>query len=170
MVALVRAAVESTGSDGGWLLIPDGDALRVAVLAGDPAPGAVAGRRRPVAGAAGLVSSTGQPVALLPQPTDLANVGAAGLPGPPGALVAVPCEGDGVVGVLEVGRAEPRNYTFDDLELVSLLGEIAGALLRDQLPSPPPEPLDLGNELTHLAASDPARYRDVIRALEWMLR
>jgi hypothetical protein len=74
--------------------------------------------------------------------------------------------------VLEVVRLEGREgFTFDDVEIVSLLADIAGAAIADDATSTievtPPARLSV--ELTALAAQDSQRYADVARVIDALL-
>ena len=87
-------------------------------------------------------------------------------------MLSVPCAtDDGVFGALEViDKQDGGRFTIDDVEIVTLLGGIAGAALADTSDATatviPPE--ELAGELRQLAAGDPARYASVagvVRAL-----
>jgi hypothetical protein len=85
--------------------------------------------------------------------------------------VCVPCERDGeVVGALQLVDKAAGSFTFDDVEIVTLLGTIAGAALTEAVPGlPPPAPAALGRDLERLAATDPSRYGTVASILEGLL-
>ena len=88
-------------------------------------------------------------------------------------MLAVPCLADeDVVGVLVlVDRAGGGAFTFDDVEVGSVLGGVAAAALADERPSapPPPTPAELGRRLERLAADDPERYTRVAPLLDVVL-
>lgn len=80
----------------------------------------------------------------------------------PGGVLAVPCgtrrrgtRGDGAV---EKHGCGP--FSFDDIELATLLAGIAGSVLEadDATGAKVPSPRELGDGLAHLAAADPQRY------------
>lgn len=170
--ALVDAACTATGATQGWLLATSDMGLRVLAATGGTDPGRLVGMTVAVTGARGYAVSSGQPAALRPQPTDQSNAGAGGASGVPGALLATPCGIDDIVGVLEIVRDEGgESFSFDDVEVVSLLADVAGAAIVDveasTVESTPPE--QLGTELQHLAANDAARYADVARVIDALL-
>ena len=71
---------------------------------------------------------------------------------------------------LEVVDAVNGSFTYDDVETITLLAEIAGAALAegDELAAPP-SPARLGEALASLSTTDPGRYREVARAVEALL-
>ena len=83
----------------------------------------------------------------------------------PTSVLSVPtATAAGVVGVLElVDKIGGGNFTFDDVELASLLVDIAGVALAhaEESTSSVPPPSELGGALDRLAASDPVRYAAV---------
>jgi GAF domain-containing protein len=167
--AAVDAAVDATAAGLGWLLAPDGtDLLVVAASGDDPAlAAALVGRRLPAGvGTASYALQSGQPVALS------AASGPAGgdegarwlLERDPASVVCVPCgTDDATVGVLEiVDKAGGAAFSFDDVEVVTLLAGVAGAALAEGGGAEAvPEPARLGAELTRLAQVDPGRYATV---------
>jgi GAF domain-containing protein len=170
-LALVRAAVEATGAERGWLLRIEGDALRVvAAVAPDGEAVPPPGTDRPAEGIVGFVAASGQPAAVLPRPGDLANHGAGGASGVPRSVLAAPCGATDVVGVIEVVDADAGAFSFDDVEVVSLLADIAGAALAEgDTGFHPPPPARLADGLSRLSSSDPSRYAEVARAVEALL-
>lgn len=169
-LALIRAAVEATGAARGWLLRVEDDHLAVVAAHGDPAASGRVGLLRPVAGTAGYVAASGQPAAIQTRPGDVDNVGAGGADALPSSILAAPCESGELVGVLEVVDAVNGSFTYDDVETLTLLAEIAGAALAegDELAAPP-SPARLGEALSSLSTTDPGRYREVARAVEALL-
>lgn len=165
--AAIRAAVDATGSARGWLLgIADGGFVVLAVH-GTGRAGAEPGDRIEALGAAGFAAASGQPAAMRLDPDDADNNGAGDSPGVPEALLVVPCGVDDVVGVIEVVDPAAGSYTFDDVETVSLVAELAGAMLgEEELRTSIPSPAELGEALSTLAASDPVRYRLVAAVVE----
>ncbi len=168
--AIVRAAMDATGADRGWLLRIDGDELEVVAAAAAPGvPGAppaeVVGDRRPRRGVAAYVAGSGQAAVVRPRPDDADNMGAAGLPGVSASVLAAPCLDDDVVGVIELACAT-STFGFDDVETVGWLAEIAGAALtQDAATDAPPTPAQLGAALTVLSTADPRRYAEVARTV-----
>ena len=85
------------------------------------------------AGTVGYVVSSGQPMAIAPRGADprLSEGLGARLGRMPASLLCVPCHHeDAIVGALElVDKAGGAPFSIDDVELVTLLGGIAGAAL-----------------------------------------
>lgn len=195
--AIVTAAIDATAAAHGWLLAVEdvgrahgqgatngeptggaGDDALVAVVA-SPATGVVpdqlAGMRLPVgAGSAGYVVASGQPLALQPR---------AGSGDPwaeehrltgqvPTSILAVPCEsGQHLVGVLELIDKHEGPFSFDDVEVVTLLGGIAGAALGEgmRLGEAVADPSELGRELNQMLSDDPIRYERVATVTQALL-
>jgi hypothetical protein len=173
LAALVEAAVDATAAAQGWLLAVDGDELVVVAAAGGASPGNRVGNRRAVTGTVGYVAGSGQPAALRVSPDDSSNEGAGGLDGVPTGILAVPCGDEDVIGVLElVDKAGGEDaFSFDDVEIVSLLARVAGAALADssETAATVPSPGELAGELERLAAADAARYAAVATMLQAVL-
>lgn len=175
--ALARAAVAATGASDGWLLAVEGDVLRVVAVAGGVTGTATLAAAVPAgAGSAGFVAASGQPLAVAPRGDDPRfSEGTAQLLGRrPTSVLSVPAATeDSVVGVLElVDKAGGGSFSFDDVEIATMLADIAAvALLRSQHASVPPAPLpsELGGELERLAAADPVRYSAVASAVGALL-
>lgn len=169
--AVVDAACAATDADQGWLLAATDAGLVVLAAFGGPMPASLVGTLVAVAGARGYAVSSGQPSALRPEPTDYSNAGAAGAPGVPGSVLAIPCGDDDVVGVIELMRRSTGGFSFDDVEMVSLFAEIAGAAIADEqedlVSVTPPE--QLSAELTSLAATNGRRYAQLAQMVESML-
>lgn len=171
---IVRTAVDATGASRGWLLAVDGADLRLMAAHPYEATAALHGVRLPAGGVAGYVVSSGQPLALSPRSDEALFVGGVEqLLGPvrPTSVVCVPCERDGeVVGALQLVDRAAGSFTFDDVEIVTLLGTIAGAALTEAVAgTAPPAPASLGRDLERLAVTDPSRYRTVASILEALL-
>jgi GAF domain-containing protein len=172
--AIVQAAVGASGAEQGWLLGLSDGVLRVVSAAGER-PGDVLGVTVPAdQGTAGFAVASGQPLAAVPRAgDDRFTVGvAASLGLRASSVLCVPCgTNDGVLGALEVVNKVDGAFTIDDVELVTLLGGIAGAALADEGSSannvPPPE--ELGGELRELASTDPSRYAAVAVAISALL-
>jgi GAF domain-containing protein len=161
--AVLRAAIDATGATQGWLLATTGDELVVRAAVG--ADGQILGARVPLhSGFAGYVASSGQPLAMSPRRDDERGAeGVAALVGTrPQSVLAVPCgTDDSVHGVLElVEKVGGGPFSFDDVELATLIAGIAGAALASDAAtgSEAPSPRELGDNLVHLASADPARY------------
>ena len=170
--AIVDQALRTTGASTGWLLAVTSAGLRVTATAGLAAQRDLVGTESPSSGARGYVLSSGQPAALMPQPSDSANNGAAGFDGVPMSVVAVPCGDDSAVGVLELAEKSGANpFTFDDIEALATLASVAGAALieDDDAPLDVVSPTELAIELEYLARRDPKRYADAARLIELLL-
>jgi sigma-B regulation protein RsbU (phosphoserine phosphatase) len=174
--ALARAATGATGASAGGLLVAAGERLRVAAAAGDLDPGRVVGAEvGPSDGVAGYVVSSGQPVAVAIRPDAPAATSAlAGLLGrSPATILCVPCAaGDEVVGALElIDKAGGGPFTFDDVEVATLLGGIAAVAMAEAGTAAPavPDPAQLAGDLRRLAGADPTRYAAVAPAVAALL-
>ncbi len=161
--ALVRAAVEATGATAGWLLEREREELVVRAAHAEH-PGRLIGRRVPVSGTAGFVVSSSQPLALsnvsaderFAPSSDDAVLHAAN------SVISVPCsDEDETRGALEVfDKVGGASFSYDDLELVTLLADIAGPMLAHTGDAglAVPEPHELADALNRLAVSNPVRY------------
>jgi GAF domain-containing protein len=168
--ALVRAAVEATGAERGWLLRLDGNALTVIASFGHPGASDQIGSQRGLVGIAGFVTASSQPAAVRIRPDDADNLGAGGADGVPRSVLAAACGVGEVRGVLEVVDGVGGSFSFDDVETLSLLADIAGAALsEDDQIAAPPAPAVLAHALDALAGTDAARYAEVARAIEALL-
>jgi GAF domain-containing protein len=170
--AIVDQALQATGASTGWLLVVVETGLRVVAAAGVAGQRGLVGTVLTPTGAQGYVLSSGQPAALMPQPHDSANDGAAGHPGVPTSVLAVPCTDQSIVGLLELaGKTGAIPFTFDDITAVASLAVVAGAAIAENK-GPPPEvvsPSTLATELERLAAQNPRRYADTARVIETLL-
>ncbi|MEY2567756.1 MAG: hypothetical protein QOE35_2285 [Actinomycetota bacterium] len=173
--ALIEAAVGGTGGTDGWILAVRGEQLEVAAATG-PLAASVLGVTIPGgAGTAGFVVASGQPIALAPHAGDpRAAEGMASVTGrEPASLLCVPCESDdGVTGALEVvDKAGGGAFTFDDVELATLLAGVAGIALAGgrAAQTSAPDPSELAGELRRLAESQPARYAAVATVVAALL-
>ncbi len=170
LAAIARAATDVTGATAGWVVAVVADDLRVRAVAGD-APESLVGSVVSAAagGAAAYVVESGQPLALAARSGDdrAAASLAAALDRAAGSVLCVPCEADdAVVGALElVDKAGGGSFSFDDVELVTLLAGIAGVALASgaggEVGPDAPSPSDLAAGLARLATEAPARYRAV---------
>lgn len=172
--AVLHSAIDATGATQGWLLATEGDDLVVRATVG--ADSQLVGRRVPAnKGFAGYVASSGQPLAMSPRRDDERGAeGIAALVGTrPQSVLAVPCGTDDAVhGVLElVEKVGGGPFSFDDVELATLIAGIAGTALAwdgtegESVPSP----RALGDDLIRLAANDPTRYATLARFLALVL-
>jgi hypothetical protein len=94
----------------------------------------------------------------------------------PISLVCVPCTaGERVTGALQlVDRVDGGPFDFDAVELVALLGGIAGVVLDEQVtaPSAAPDvvpPARLAEDLRRLAEVDPDRYAAAVVVIQALL-
>ncbi|HLY82131.1 MAG TPA: GAF domain-containing protein [Acidimicrobiales bacterium] len=162
--ALLAAAVGATSATEGWVVTEDDGRLTVQAAVGASSPALVARPGVAAGGTAGFVLATGQPLALTLRPDD--PRGAEGIPSllglRPTTVVAVPCgTDDGVVGVIELIDKAEGAFTFDDLELVTLLAGVAAAALTASGSVSVPSPAELAGDLERLAAADPVHYAAV---------
>jgi GAF domain-containing protein len=172
--ALLDAAVAGTGDTDGWLLALQDDALKVVAASGPSAAMALGASVGADAGTAGFVVKSGQPIALAPRPGDPAlTSGMAAIVGrEPSSVLGIPCESEeGVVGALEViDKAGGGTFTFDDVELATLLAGVAGVALQAMTSHPHvPGPVELAGELRRLAQNDPRRYATVASVLNALI-
>jgi phosphoserine phosphatase RsbU/P len=172
--AIARAALDATGAAAGWVLALEGERLRAVGAAGERAGELVEVELPADAGTAGYVVSSGQPIAIAPRGADprLSEGLGARLGRWPSSVLCVPClYDDAVLGAMElVDKAGGGPFSFDDVELVTLLGGIAGVALgvagTEVTPRPPAE---FAAELAALAGSDPAAYARLSVVLEALL-
>jgi phosphoserine phosphatase RsbU/P len=173
--ALVSGAVEGAGATAGWLLRRDDDVLTVVAAAGEQAS-ALAGMNVPAgSGTAGFVIEAGQPLAIVTRDDDPRfREGVADAIGiHPKSVLCVPCATEmEVVGALElVDKRTGDPFSIDDLELATLLAEIAAAALVELSGADePPAPELLSGDLKRLAAGDPTRYARVAYLVSDLLR
>ena len=175
--ALAQAAVAATGASDGWVLAVEDAGLRVVAVAGSGTGAGMLAAIVPAGtGSAGFVVASGQPLAMAPRGDDPRfSEGTAQLLGRrPSSVLSVPASNDdGVVGVLElVDKAGGGNFSFDDVEIATMLADIAGvALVQSERSSGPPvpRPSELSGELERLSAADPARYSAVASAVAALL-
>jgi sigma-B regulation protein RsbU (phosphoserine phosphatase) len=172
--SIIRAAMDASAAAHGWLLALDGETLRVVAAAGGDA-GRLIGAMLPArAGTAGYVVASGQPLAMARRAGNprFAEGMASLLERPPDSVMSVPCSTEeAVLGVLELAdKAGGGTFSFDDLELATLLASVAGASLAHVAPTPAvPDAAQLGWELQRLAATDPTRYAAVATAVSALL-
>lgn len=171
--AIITAAVDATAAGAGWLAtVVDDELAAVAVASVEPAlVDRVLWRRTPLgSGVASMVVQSGQPVALRAAGDAVLDNWAAELLGrDPDAVVCVPCHDDDVpVGVLQlVDKVGGGPFSFDDVEIATLLAPIAGAALAEGAGAAArlASPAQLGTDLGRLADADPTRYAAVAQAV-----
>lgn len=178
METLLRNAVAATGATAGWVVALADDGMRVCAYCGPDDPAGFLGVQFGLAeaGSAGLAAVSGQPIAVRPRPGDVlvARGPMSLLTAPPASYVTIPCsDEEGIVGVLEVvDKQAAASFDIDDVELLSLLGDIAAAVLRERsAPIPPPAPpagpaSGGGPLLPRLAAERPAVHRALLGLLD----
>jgi GAF domain-containing protein len=170
--SILGSAADVTAADMGWILVDRDGSLEVVAAVG---AGNLIGATVPAdAGTAAYVLASGQPVAMVPRPDDPnATDGVAALVGTrPATVLCVPCaHDDEVLGVLELVDKNGGPFTFDDVELVTVLANIAGSVLRSD-PSTGSDvrsPEELFADLRQLAGTDPTSYIAVATVLEALL-
>ncbi|MGH9126987.1 MAG: GAF domain-containing protein [Acidimicrobiales bacterium] len=165
---VVSAAARATGATRGWLFGLSGSQMWVVAGYGPGAEARVGARGPWQFGWAGSVVASGHPLALSPRPED-PRFSADLVADPnhrPHSLMCFPCRHEGEpAGALQLeDKAAGVPFDVDDVELVTLLADVAAAALTEAATSGidrPPAPEDLGVDLAALAAADPARYRTV---------
>lgn len=173
--ALTRAAVEATGATQGWLLAIQDDHLRVVAASGSGAGSLLDTTVALGSGSAGFVVASGQPLAMTPRGDDprFAEDLFVLLGNRPSSVLCVPCEDDdSTVGALElVDKVGGGAFSFDDVELATLLATIAGVAIAqgDWDGARPPSPEALAGELQRLASADPIRYAIVASVVNALL-
>jgi GAF domain-containing protein len=174
VAAVVQAAVEATRASAGWLVAHEGDVLRLVAVSGDRGASTLGSTFAAGVGTTGYVIAAGQPLALGAGTEDprLDEGIAAALGRSPRSVLCVPCStSDAVLGALEViDKESGGRFTFDDVELVTLLADVAATALSVGSPVVGvPEPAELASDLQRLAENDPVRYRAVASALDALL-
>ena len=176
--AIIRAAVEGTAAGAGWIAsVVDGKELAVvAAAAADPAMiDAMLWQRTPIgSGSASMVVQSGQPIALVPMAGSNADPWATALLGrDPTAIVCVPCHNDDQpLGALQlVDKRGGGAFSFDDVELVTLIAQIAGVALAEGAgaASRVPSPAQLSSDLGRLAEVDPVQYAAIAQVMTALL-
>lgn len=175
LTAVTQAAIDATGAARGWVVAVGDNGLEVVTALGEGAA-ALVGKRLPEdTGTVGFVMGSGQPVALTPGPDDpRMRAGVAALvERPPASIACVPCgTALGVHGALEIADKQgAAGFSFDDLEIVTLLAGVAGAVLADDGVAGPrvSTAAVLGRELEQLEATDPEHYARVAMVCEALL-
>ena len=170
---LVDTVAEGTDAPAAWLVARDGQRLRVVAAVGEGTRALVGQSVAEGEGVAGYVVASGQPLALTAQTGDpRLGEGIAALSGrQPTTVLCVPCVGDEtVMGAIEAVDKRSGAFTFDDVELATLLARIGGAALTDATAARiAPDPAELTRELERLAATDPGRYVVVAGVIDALL-
>lgn len=175
--AVLDAAVSVAQAGRGWILVRTPQAEALEVVAASSVASTELGTTVAVDGsAAGYVASLGQPLAAALRsadqfPNDVASLGGGERPG---SVLCVPCEHeDAQIGVLQLVDAAGGTFSFDDVELVTLLSGIAGAAIAARSAATDrvavPGPAELGASLARLAGVDPAGYRALAPLLAALL-
>lgn len=169
---LVATARSSTGAEAAFLLAPtEDDRLEVVAVDGPGALDATTVEPDETYGA--MVLASQQPMAMQVGPDDsMTRFEARVLGRRPSALCAVPCIGvTDVRGVLAlVDKAGGGSFDFDDVEVATMLAEIAGAGLDERDgPTAAPSPDALASMLRELSQREPERYRRVASLVEMVL-
>jgi len=172
--SIVEAAVAGTGSTHGWIVSATEAGLTVAAATG-PAAARIGERRLTgTGGTAGFVVGSGQPLALTPRPGDpvLDDELVTLLGEPLTTVICVPCSTDQATrGALQVmNKVGGGSYSFDDVELATLLATVAGSALESSSPGQPVRsPADLSGALSRLADADGGRYARVAVVIDALL-
>lgn len=172
--ALLGSALQTTGSVVGFLLRRDGDTLTIVATAGERVDHLRGSVLQGDGGVAAYVLVSGQPLALTVRPGDprLREGVMALLDEAPSAVLAVPCSSDDdAVGALLLLDKASGQFTFDDVELATLLAGIAGVAMAQAGPGgvQVPDPTELAGDLERLARADPPRYGRIATIVEALL-
>lgn len=166
---LVRTAVDASGATAGWLVALTPGGLRIHAYCGPQDPAGFLGATFTFAdaGTVGLAAGSGQPMAVRPRPGDpqLTRGPMSLLAQPPTSYLTLPCaDDDGVTGVLEVvDKRSASGFDIDDVELLSLLSDIAAAILREQADRADPP---ASSPMVRLAARQPAVHAALTALIE----
>jgi GAF domain-containing protein len=169
--ALLDGLAAATGAAGAWMADTRADVWPVVSAVG-PDGAALRTPAWPHGGVVAFVVESDQPAALIPREgVDLTADVEAVLGRRPTAVLVVPCASDtgnlGAVGLVDKAGGGP--FSFDDIELASLLGPIAGAALVATRDVDPPSPEELAAALARLRSANPTRYRRVAVAVAALL-
>lgn len=163
--ALIVAAVDATQAGRGWLWAVAGEQLVVVAAHGGDAPTCVGRACAVGAGWAGDAVASKRPMALIPDADDerFSSDVVLGTRALPTSLLCFPSPyGGRVVGAVQlVDKANGSPFDVDDVELLGMLAEVAGAAIYQSAERAVAEPLspdELGIRLRLLAAHDRARY------------
>jgi hypothetical protein len=163
--ATIRAALDATGAPSGWIVVQRDGRATVIAVGGDCA--ASVGDVVSPTGPAALAIATGQPSSRSIAADEETARGAGGSHDVPGWLLTIPV-GDGAAALELAKPPGAEAFGIDDIEIVSLLADIAEAALDEQVTSVP-TPDELAGELRRLHNADAARYAIVAATLSSML-
>jgi hypothetical protein len=169
--ALLEALAAATAATDVWVTDTQPSEWRVVEAVGPHAATLGAGAW-PRGGVVSFVVESDQPAALVPRAgvelsADVESV----LGRLPSSLLVVPCAGDaGTVGAIGlVDKAGGGSFSFDDLELATMLGPVAGAALLAEREPEVADPATLAAGLLRLSSANPARYERVAAVVSAML-
>jgi GAF domain-containing protein len=167
--AIIVSAVEATAAGHGWIVSSLDPVLVILAAAGEAADELVGRELLDEGGSARYVIGSGQAIALTPTGSEDLVRSVQLLTGrSPTSILSVPCTAGGsVVGALElVDKADNERFSFDDLEVATLLAGIAGVAIAEPQQRSPDHPSaeSLAHSLRTLAVSDPSRF-DAIAAV-----
>lgn len=163
--AIIRAALDATGATSGWIVHQSSATPVVVAVGGDTQ--AVIGRPLLPGSPAALAIATGQPASRSIAADDASAHGAGAARDMPGWLLTIPVGTS--AGALELAKPPGvEGFSIDDVEIVSLLADVAEAAL-DEAPNAVPTPDELAGELRRLHVADPGRYAVVAAALSSLL-
>ncbi len=168
---IVDEALATSGAQCGWLLNSAADGfVVVAIGSSGVTPLLELGARVPVKGARGYTLASGQPAALMPRPDDHSDEGVGGYPGVPPSFVVAEA-GDGSVLLEVAAKRDGTGFTFDDIDAVASLAQVAAVAISEQRDEmiDVPTPALLAAELSDLAGRDLRRYREVAALLRGLL-
>jgi len=170
--AVLASAIGATGAGAGWVLAIRGDQL--AVIAAIGVDGLVGTEVSADVGTAGFVVTSGQPLAIAARAGDarLSEGVFSLLDELPTSILSVPCSSaERTVGALElIEKMGGGRFTFDDVELATLLAGIAAAAIEEcgnEVSVRPPA--ELASDFRRLASSDPVEYARVASLVEAIL-
>jgi GAF domain-containing protein len=168
--AVLEAVAAATGAGAAWVI--DTRQAPWTIVDGVGGAARLSGTAWPTGGVVSFVVESDQPVALVPRTgVDLSADVEAVLGSRPTALLVVPCSVDtGTVAALGlVDKAGGGAFSFDDVELASMLGPVAGAALTAARAPDVPAAATLGAALARLSNANPARYERVARTVAAIL-
>jgi GAF domain-containing protein len=147
----------------------------VVAAAGGDVSGLIGQSVPATSGTAGYVLAAGQPLALSGRSgQECPGDGVPALIGiQPTSVLCVPClDQDVTTGALElVNKAGGAAFTFDDVEIATVLAEVTGVALSDTSTAAPavPNPQELSGELERLALTQPGQYAAVAAAVSALI-
>jgi GAF domain-containing protein len=168
--SIALSAVEATAATDGWIVSSLDPVLIIVAAAGETADRLLGQQLYDDNGSARFVIGSGQPIAISPQGDhDELGMSVRNLTGrQPTSILSVPCSaGSSVVGALElVDKAGGERFSYDDLELATLLAGIAATAIAEpgHRSADRPSAESLAGSLRALALTDPSRF-DAIAAV-----